>query len=546
MKHFFPLLLLALLPAALDAQQRPGPLPPPDAPAQLARTELQLNPDDDQVLVQAAPADSAVVLLIRHEAQGTRKVSYVFQHYGTGLRLRREVGTAIGEDWQVERTCTEPGVVYALFRLPAVPGRVLVAAYDLRGGQVRTQVFETKLCRQVAALKAVGGRLLATVSLADALHQTVLLLDVATGRFQFLPALYEPLNSELTSVADLPTGRAEFVAAQNNGRKQRLLLRQLSAEHGELLRSELVQTESDRSLLTAQLSPPQDTATRLLAGTYGLHDPRFAQGLFSTDLTTVPAASATAAKPKLRFYDFRHFRHAFDYLTPAHSARLLGRAERRAAREAQPLRWHYRLLLHELLPQADGGYTLIAEVYSPVYQYNSYYSGFGSPAFMSQPGYGLSNMGGYGYPGLPGYYSRTTGSNRAFLGIRTSHVLACGFDKRGNLLWDNSFVLADNIMRTEIEAAVQPMHLADGSLVLAYLADNEVHYKRISQSEASPNDSKVALETAPHAVRERSLDVLQPDMVPWVANQYVATGFQRIKAPHGPERQVFFLQALKF
>ena len=533
MKHFFALVLSCL--PLLGLAQRPTPPPPPDAPRQVARAELLLDPANDDVQVQALPTDTAVVLFIRHQPPGQRKPRYVFQHYGANLHLRQEVVLDIAPEFEMKRVCAEPGVVYALLRAPETPGRLLAVAYDVRGGQVRQQKFDTKLCRDVVALKAMDGRLLVNVTLADQQHQTVLLLDVASGQFQFLPALYEPLNTELTSVADRPANRAEFVLSQNNGRKQRLLLKRLSASRGELLNSELVQTESERSLLTAQLSSPEDTTTRLLAGTYGLRDLRYAQGLFATDLTSRPA-DAASAKPALRFYDFKRFRHFFDYLGPTHQARLRDRAARREARAASPQRWHYHLLLHELLRQPDGGYTLVAEVYTPQYSY----SNAGGPLLMnSYPLTGRYSSLGSGYGGY--------NSSRNFLGFHTTHVLVCGFDKRGNLLWDNNFVVGPGLVRTELEEAVQPLPLADGSLVLAYLLDNELHYKRVSQSDASPNDTKVDLLTSGAPLPEKVLDVQQPDLLPWANGQYLASGFQRLRpAGRGEERQVFFLQVLKF
>ena len=63
MKHFFAI-LLGWLPLLTLAQRAPLP-PPPDAPAQLARTELLLDPANDEVQVQTLPADTAVVVLIR-------------------------------------------------------------------------------------------------------------------------------------------------------------------------------------------------------------------------------------------------------------------------------------------------------------------------------------------------------------------------------------------------------------------------------------------------------------------------------------------------
>jgi len=397
---------------------------------------------------------------------------------------------------------------------------------------VHLQEFKTKKCRDIAAVRAVDGKLLATVAMDDGQHQTVLLLDVATGGFQFLPSLYESISAEMTSVADAPAGRAEFVASQTNGRKQRLMLKQLSAERGELLRSEMVQTESERTLITAQLSPLQDTSARLLAGTYGLRGPQFAQGLFTTDLTAPPANPADP-RSNLKFYDFRRLRHFFDYLSPGKEARLRDRTARRDAEELSPLRWHYRLLLHELLPRADGGYTLVAEVYYPRYNYSN--TGY-SPT--------LSNYSNLPVPYYTGSYSNVAG--RAFIGFRTTHVLVCGFDRRGSLLWDNTYVVENELLHDQLEEAVRTLTLPDGRMVLAYLTEEGLHYKLVNQDEASPNDLKVELFTAGPGVKEKVLNTYQPDIQPWDDHHYIASGFQSIKPENGAVRDVFFLQLLEF
>ena len=529
MKHFSAL-LVGLAPAAAWAQATVT-APPPGAPVQTARTELLLDPATDDAWVQALPADTAVLVLTRRQPKIFGKKQYALAHYRTGLVLKREQPLEIPDEYQVERLCAEPGVLYTVCRSTQEAGNLLVAAYNVRTGQVHMQEFKTKQCRDIAAVRAVDGRLLATVMMADGQHQTVLLLNVATGAFQFLPSLYEPLSSELTSVADVPAGRAEFVASQTNGRKQRLMLKQLSAERGELLHSEMVQTESERTLITAQLSPPQDTSARLLAGTYGLRGPEYAQGLFTTDLTAPPANPADP-RPTLKFYDFRRLRHFFDYLNPGKEARLRDRSARRDAEEMAPLRWHYRLLLHELQPRADGGYTLVAEVYYPRYNYsnNGYATAAGNLNTFNNPYY------------LP--YSGVAG--RTFTGFRTTHVLVCGFDRRGSLLWDNTYVVENTLLHDQLEEAVRTLTLPDGRLVLTYLTEDGLHYKLISQDEASPNDLKIDLFTAGPNVKEKVLETHQPDVQPWTGRQYVASGFQSIRGATGPSRQVFFLQVLEF
>jgi hypothetical protein len=414
-----------------------------------------------------------------------------------------------------------------LFSSRSTPGRLWVAAYNGGLAQTRTQQFETRLSREIVELKALDGRLFATVLLNDQLHVTALLLDVATGQMQYLPSVYEPLPTQLTFVADAATRRAEYVLSQTNGRKSRLLLKQLTDE-GKLVSSEFVQAESDRSLITAQVTPPQDTTARLLMGTYSLRDPTYAQGLFATDLRPVVGSGP---KPPLRFYDFLHLKHFFDYLKPSRQARLRLRTERRIARAVPPLRWHYRLLLHELLPQPNGGYVLVAEVYYPHYRYNSYGSYVGP----------VNNLGNQ-------YGTSPFASSRIFDGYQTTHALVCGFDRTGNLLWDNTFVV-DNLRRSELEEAVRLQSLPDGRLVLAYLDEEKLRYKVVKQAETSPNDHEVLIQTSMGATdnsTERATETSQADLLPWFGSRFVATGYQRVRVEHGKDRTVFFLNSVVF
>ena len=549
MKHrYFSLLLaccgiLALPPCAWT--QKPALLPA-NAPVQTARTELPLTERDSEVHVQALPADSTVVLLVGREHPLSSRTDFSFQQYGHDLRLRRDTPLKVADEFSFVRMCAEGTTVYALFASRHTTGRLLVAAYNGPLGQTRTQQFDTRLSREVVELKALDGRLFATVLLQDQLHVTALLLDVATGQMQYLPSVYENVPTQLTFVADAATRRAEYVLSQTNGRKSRLLLKQLT-DKGQLVSSEFVQAESERSLITAQLTPPQDTTARLLMGTYSLRDPNYAQGLFATDLSRPAPGAAAAPKAPLRFYDFLHLKHFFDYLKPSKQARLRQRVARRLARSVSPMRWHYRLLLHELLPQADGGYVLVAEVYTPHYRYNSSNNYYGSP-FGSFGNQYYSSGYGYSGPGYsPGGYS-PYGSNRAFDGYQTTHALVCGFDRKGNLIWDNIFVV-ENLRRSDLEEAVRLQPLPDGRLVLAYLDENKLRYKVVNRGESAPNDLQVPISTGTGPKEqglERATDTDQYDLLPWYGGRFVALGYQHVRVSHGTDREVFFMNTVVF
>ena len=523
-----PTLLGVLGAAPATAQRRPAALPappPPGAPVQTARVELKLESYNSEVHVQPLAADSSVVLLVGQDARLEADRLFTFQHYDQHLRLRRESVAPVPPEFRYARGCTEGQTVFAVFRSNRLEGRLWTVAYDGRSGAVRTQQFDTRLSREIVDLKALDGRLFANVLLAGGQHVTALLLDVPTGQMRYLPAVYEPLPTQLSFATDAAHRRAEYVVSQTNGRKSRLLLKQVSAG-GQLLHSQYVQAESDRSLITAQLAPARDSAARLLTGTYSLRDPAYAQGLFATDLSAVPDGQ----RAPLRFYDFLNLKHFFDYLTPSRQARLRQRIGRRVARASPPLRWHYRLLLHELLPRPDGSYVLVAEAYFPHYHYNS--SGY-SP--------GLGHAGGF----APAPYGLGYPNSRVFDGYQTTHALVCGFDAHGALLWDNVFV-AEDLRRYDLEEAVRVQPLPDGRLALTYLDDDHIRYKLINGAAPAPDDLRVPLQTNGANRPEKVFEAEQNDLLPWFGSQFVASGYQRIRPAKGPERRVFFLNAVAF
>ena len=497
-------------------------------PAQTARLELRLPSDGGEVHVQPLAADSSVVLLVGQEAKSNRPLDFYFQHYDAQLRRRREVPVAVPPEFRFVRLCAEARTVYALFSSRQEAGRLWVVAFDAAGGPLRAQTFETKLSREIMELRAVEGSLFATVVLSNATHLTALLLNMSTGQFRYLASIYEPLPAQLSFEADERTGRAAYVLSQNNGRKSRLQLKQLGA-NGQLLGAEVVQAESERNLLTAQLSPLADSSARLLAGTYSLRELSYAQGLFATDLRPAASLPVGTTHAPLRFYDLLRFKHFFDLVKPRREQRLRERAARRQQQALAPRRWRYRLLLHPLRPLPGGGFVLTAEVYFPHYRYNNgFYSGTGL-------------AGGY----LPGMGNYASNAGRVFDGYSTTQALVCGFAPDGTLLWDNSFVVKD-LRRYELAEAIRQAPLPDGRLALAYLADNELCYKLVQQAAPSPNDLRVPLQTHPAGLDERPYEADNTDLQTWYGATFLASGFHRLRPEKGPEREVFFLNKIVF
>lgn len=503
------LLLLGTLPLLSPAQTLP-----PDAPGQTSRLELDLQAYSSDVQVLAIPEDSTVVLLVEREPRFSGPNTYSFQKLNQELHTSWVKPLPVPERYYFSRMCGEGPMVYALFKDDYLSNKMWIAALNSRTGEIRTTTYDTKLNHEIYGMKALEGNLFVTVQIEQ--HLTVLLLSLRSGEFQYLPAVYEPLDSQLTFLADSAANQIKMVVTQTNGVKSRLQVKQISPQ-GKLLRSEFVQAESNRSLLTAQISTG-DSTDRLMAGTYTLRDTRYSQGLFATDLTQGP--TPTGSRPSLRFYDFLNLKHFFDFMSPNREARLRQRGARRLAADRE-FRLHYRLLMHDLLPSPEG-YVLVAEIYHPQYRNTNYGFGF---------------MGPY----------RTMGVPRSFDGYRTTHAIICGFDRRGNLLWDNTFVLKD-VESYSLEETVRVRPMPDGRrLALTYLDENRIRYKVIDRTTPSPNDLHVPIRTAlTPDVKEKSTSAARTGMQAWYGSRFLAFGYQHVRAPNWSGRDVFFINTVDF
>ncbi|MBG8552713.1 hypothetical protein [Hymenobacter guriensis] len=496
MRHFFALGWVWLISCGAAWAQ---------APQQPARFELALQPATSDVEVLPLP-DSSVILLVHEETFSLKADKRYFQKLDAGLQPVWQKPLVVEREYELVRTCSEGAQVYALFQSMYRPTHLLAVHLNGRTGTIETSAFDTRISRDIFELKALSGRLFATV-LVDQ-HLTILHLDLLTQQMRFLPSVYEQLPAQFTFLADSVTKRAAFVLTQTNGLKSRLQLKQLSQD-GQLLRTEFIQAESERNLITAQLSPG-DSATRLVTGTYTLRDPRYSQGLFAADLNA--GTTPGGGRNSMRFYDFLSLKHFFDFMNPAREARIRERGARRRA-AGSPMRLHYRLFMHDMLPTPEG-YVMAAEVYYPRYRYSSY----GGPM---------------------------TTSYRQFDGYRTTHTIVCGFDRQGNLLWDNTFVLK-NVETFDVQQTVRLRPLPDGRLALAYLDEEDIRYKIIDRTKPSPNDLLTPLRTNLAAKKEKVSYTLQEDLVTWTGTRFLAHGYQHVRPDKGTGRDVFFVNAVVF
>ena len=468
-------------------------IPEPQAPLQPVRLELESVTESDWTELIILP-DSSLLLSLNKSPYRFSKEPYLFTKYDKNLapvwsnNFEMPVGT------EYVQSHAEGPYVYFLFS-----GTKATEYYILRIQTDRGQFSLTKHEKtpqvEFTGFKAMGDNVFITG--IENNYLTVHHLDLALNESKILPAIYDQQPALVDFRVDTLTGHAEFVLSESNRQRSRLTVKRITPE-GELANTYFVLPQQERNLLAAQLAPG-DTTQKFLAGTYIEREFKFAQGIFAHTLGD-----------EIRFYDFKTLSRFFDYLSKRRQRRVMNKIAKRQAQN-KDLRLRYKVVLHDIYPYEDG-YVFVAEAYSP--QYNA-----------------ESNL--YSIRGM------TMG---AFEGYRFSHAIVAGFDRKGNLLWDNSFPLK-NVVSRQLEPNLK-VGFTGNRIVLAYAQDENIHYKIVDRDRESANDQQVEVLT--YTEQDKASPPTYPGLLHWYGENFLAYGFHRIRPAAGPIRTVFYLNKVSF
>ena len=134
-------------------------------------------------------------------------------------------------------------------------------------------------------------------------------------------------------------------------------------------------------------------------------------------------------------------------------------------------------------------------------------------------------------------------SNTIFDGFQYTHAVVIGFDKKGNLLWDNSFEINDVILM-ELEQLVQ-VSVTNDKIALLYVFDNNISSKTIKEDQVLEEKelTPIALKYEDDIIK--SFDTKIYGLESWYENVFYTYGTQKVKnlRTNGVDikREVFFI-----
>jgi hypothetical protein len=330
---------------------------------------------------------------------------------------------------------------------------------------------------------------------------------------RILPGLLNE-SGDLTQIKTYPDGKFDVLIAGRNFQGQKTIWLKNYSAGGELLRNMALEPEGNKNLIFAR-SMKTDNDMQIVAGVFGGRNSELSRGFFMASLDP-------SGIQQLRYYNFADLENFFKYMRAKREQRIKERIQRRKIK-GKKIKFSYRFLVHELVPYNDQ-YILLGEAFYPRYK----------------------TLDG-GYPG--GFFGPTYSTNsqirngRIFDGYYYTHAVVMGFDRDGNIIWDNSFEIND--VRTFTLEQFVKLEIQGDKIVLLYLYENQLRSKIIKGNEVLEGKTIESIKVSDNATVV-SEDDSTNKLEYWYQSYFFATGIQEIVHPQFGKRKVFYISKISY
>lgn len=342
----------------------------------------------------------------------------------------------------------------------------------------------------------------------------VIYFNLSTLKSKVLPGIYQNRTELIQIKVDDDKNSFVVIVSEKTFDKRNTLAIKTYDSSGELIGNEKLEPEEDKGLIYGRAAE-FDFDISLLAGTYSTKRGTFSRGLFVATVNT-------NGEQKINYYNFADLENFFNYMKAKRRKRIANRIERKRI-NGKKIKFNYRLLVHDII-ESEGQYIMIGEAFYPKYNTSS---SFASSNSVYQ---GQSNYGSY------------------FAGYRYTHAVVIGFDKKGNVLWDNSFEIED-VLSYNLDQFVHA-DIKDDHIVLLYMYDNEIRTKIIKRKEVLEGKSfdAIKLTFEDDVLRDTYSEI--SGLEPWYDDTFYAYGTQQIKNLKDTgvklNRHVFYINKVKY
>ncbi len=330
----------------------------------------------------------------------------------------------------------------------------------------------------------------------------VFIYDFINQKIKTLPGFFNN-NSEITQISvDNENNNFSVISIEKGLHKKYYVGVRIFDQFGSLIHTQQVEPEDGKNFVFGIVSKLQDQY--LLVGTYAKRKSKESKGIFFTRLDSAS---------NVNYYAYTDFENFFNYMKAKRKKRVKDRIERKKIK-GQKLKFNYRLLVHDIM-ENNNQYIMLGEAYFPKYQNNS--------ASFQNLKYNL-----------PTYHY--------------THAVVFGFDKKGQLLWDNSFEIND--VKTFYLKKYVHADVRDDKIVLLYMFENVIRSKFIKESEVLEGKTLNEIKLLFEDDVAKNNEYITNDLNHWYGHFFYAYGIQRIKnlKESGVKlnRKIFYINKLSY
>lgn len=227
----------------------------------------------------------------------------------------------------------------------------------------------------------------------------------------------------------------------------------------------------------------------------------------------------------IEFYSFLDLENFLSYLPEKKQEKIIKKKEKKE-KKGKELKYNYSISPHEIIP-LDDGYLFLGEAYYDTYRNETYTR--------------TSTVNGV---------TRTTTHTRlVFDGYQYTHAILGKFDKKGKLLWDETFEMRSAYKPFYVKQFISIAEKNNNSIKLIFSSFNEIHSKSINYDGVVLNDFKS--EDIQTNFKSDKVKRSFSNINYWYENYFIAYGSQKIKnkddkANTKRKRKVYFINKIKY
>ena len=506
---------------------------------QAAYTELEVDRKAGTDYQTLLTGDKGVLCFLESkESQKGGKRPLRLYFYDQNLHLKWEQAYSIDYAEEILYEAYEDGTAYFLTQQKEDEYRIL--SIDIKEGMLRAVKLSPIKGYLVTRFMVYNEQAITGGEVND--HPLVLLHSLSKDTPPTVLPSISQLDAELLDIV-IDSTFSNFYVVMDKTKplsEQAIYLNRYDMQ-GNLELNTVVPFSNEYNMLSYQALPTKDEHTLMIYGTYGLGNDTGTQGVYNFKLEDGKLVNN-------RFYDFSYLKNFFNYLNDRQKKRKLRRIQRQFD-NGKRMRHRYKCFVHPLQIQEDR-IILTLETYNATADYRrsnwSPGTGYGSWSDPSLRRY-MNTLGYYGFMPMSFVQNRWTDRANFPTNFEYKHAVTLSFNKRGQLLWDNSFIFNDD---TESSFPIEKAQVAvwnDTSLVVQTGEDEENLFFKISYESQFQEERDTLALPLPY-VGDKYRTSEYGGVLYWYNKSFISSGLRKIRntGDRDMNRHVFYLAKFSY